>query len=30
MTPEEARSHHPVIVLLNRDNSIREVVKGQG
>ena len=30
MTPEEARSHHPVIVLLNRDNYIREVVKGQG
>lgn len=24
MTPEEARSHHPVIVLLNSENSIRD------
>src|SRR3989441_12303072 len=28
MTPEEAARHHPTIVLLNADNSIRETLAG--
>jgi len=28
MTPDEARGHHPTIVLLNADNSIRETLAG--
>lgn len=28
LTPEEARRHHPVIVLLNPDNSVKERLTG--
>src|SRR6266481_6372751 len=28
MTPDEAARHHPTIVLLNADNSIRETIAG--
>jgi len=28
MTPDEAGRHHPTIVLLNADNSIRETLAG--